>query len=85
MKLNIFNSTSAYEKCQYRGVGESRKNIKPNPISDAPPITASLTEWKSYIESLSLEQVRALRNKLRGVEYLIKIDRKLDEAKEEAY
>lgn len=85
MKLNIFNSTSVYEKCQYRGVGESRKNIKPNPISDAPSITASLTEWKSYIESLSLEQVRALRNKLRGVEYLIKIDRKLDEAKEETY
>ena len=67
------------------GVGESRKNIKTNPISDAPLISASLTEWKSYIESLSLEQVRALRNKLRGVEYLIKIDRKLDEAKEEAY
>lgn len=85
MKLNIFNSTSVYEKCQYREVGERRKNIKPNPISDAPPITASLTEWKSYIESLSLEQVRALRNKLRGVEYLIKIDRKLDEAKEETY
>ena len=85
MKLNIFNSTSAYEKCQYMGVGESRKNIKPNPISDAPAISASLTEWKSYIESLRLEQVRALRNKLRGVEYLIKIDRKLDEAKEETY
>ena len=85
MKLNIFNSTSVYEKCEYRGVGEGRKNIKPNPISDAPIISASLTEWKSYIESLSLEQVRALRNKLRGVEYLIKIDRKLDEAKEEAY
>jgi hypothetical protein len=66
-------------------VGESRKNIKSNPISDAPLISASLTEWKSYIESLSLEQVRALRNKLRGVEYLIKIDRKLDEAKEETY
>lgn len=72
-------------KCEYRGVGESRKNTKPNSISDAPLISASLTEWKSYIESLSLEQVRALRNKLRGVEYLIKIDRKLDEAKEEAY
>jgi hypothetical protein len=85
MKLNIFNSTSVYEKCQYRGMGESRKNINPNRISDAPQISASLTEWKSYIESLSLEQVRALRNKLRGVEYLIKIDRKLDEAKEEAY
>jgi hypothetical protein len=85
MKLNIFNSTSVYEKCEYRGVGESRKNIKTNPISDAPLISASLKEWKSYIESLSLEQVRALRNKLRGVEYLIKIDRKLDEAKEEAY
>ena len=85
MKLNIFNSTSVQEKSQYRGVGESRKNIKSNPISDAPPISASLTEWKSYIESLSLEQVRALRNKLRGVEYLIKIDRKLDEAKEETY
>jgi hypothetical protein len=66
-------------------VGESRKNIKTNPISDAPLISASLKEWKSYIESLSLERVRALRNKLRGVEYLIKIDRKLDEAKEEAY
>ena len=85
MKLNIFNSTSVHERCQYRGVGESRKNIKSNPISDAPLISASLTEWKSYIESLSLEQVRALRNKLRGVEYLIKIDRKLDEAKEETY
>ena len=85
MKLNIFNSTSVYEKCQDRGVGESRKNINPDRISDAPPISASLTEWKSYIESLSLEQVRALRNKLRGVEYLIKIDRKLDEAKEETY
>ena len=72
-------------KCEHRGVAESRKNTKPNPISDAPLISASLTEWKSYIESLSLEQVRALRNKLRGVEYLIKIDRKLDEAKEEAY
>jgi hypothetical protein len=66
-------------------VGESGKNITSKLLSGSPPISASLAEWKSYIEGLSLEQVKALRNKLRGVEYLIKIDRKLDEAKDEAY
>jgi hypothetical protein len=66
-------------------VGESGKNITSKLLSGAPSISASLAEWKSYIEGLSLEQVKALRNKLRGVEYLIKIDRKLDEAKDEAY
>ncbi|MDQ3838253.1 MAG: hypothetical protein M3297_03180 [Thermoproteota archaeon] len=66
-------------------VKRAERGTGPNPLSDAPSISASLEEWKSYIESLRLEHVKALRNKLRGVEYLIKIDRILDNAKEEAY
>jgi hypothetical protein len=58
----------------------AERNTGSNPLSDAPSISASLEEWKLYIESLSLEHVKALRSKLRGIEYLIKIDRILDNA-----
>jgi hypothetical protein len=70
---------------QYGGVNKAEKDRKSNPLRDAPSISASLEEWKSYIETLRLEDVKALRRKLRGVEYLIKIDRILDEPKEETY
>jgi hypothetical protein len=70
---------------QYGDVNKAEKNRKPNPLRDAPSISASLEDWKSYIENLRLEDVKALRRKLRGVEYLIKIDRILGEPKDEAY
>jgi hypothetical protein len=70
---------------QHGGVNKAEKDRKSNPLRDAPSISASLEEWKSYIETLRLEDVKALRRKLRGVEYLIKIDRILDEPKEETY
>ena len=66
-------------------MNKAEKDRKPNPLLDAPPISAALEDWKSYIENLRLEDVKALRRKLRGVEYLIKIDRILGEPKEEAY
>jgi hypothetical protein len=66
-------------------VNKVEKDRKSNSLSDAPSISASLEDWKSYIENLGLEDVKALRRKLRGVEYLIKIDRILGEPKDEAY
>jgi hypothetical protein len=66
-------------------VNKAEKDRKSNSLSDAPSISASLEDWKSYIENLGLEDVKALRRKLRGVEYLIKIDRILGEPKDEAY
>jgi hypothetical protein len=70
---------------QYGDVNKAEKDRKSNPLRDAPSICASLEDWKSYIENLRLEDVKALRRKLRGVEYLIKIDRILGEPKDEAY
>ena len=66
-------------------MNKAEKDRKSNPLRDAPPISASLEDWKSYIENLRLEDVKALRRKLRGVEYLIKIDRILGEPKDRAY
>ena len=66
-------------------MNQAEKDRRSDPLLDAPPISASLEDWKSYIENLRLEDVKALRRKLRGVEYLIKIDRILGEPKEEAY
>lgn len=66
-------------------MNKAEKNRKSNPLLDAPHISASLEDWKSYIENLRLEDVKMLRRKLRGVEYLIKIDRILGEPKDEAY
>ena len=70
---------------QYGDVNKAEKDRKSNLLRDAPSISASLEDWKSYIENLRLEDVKALRRKLRGVEYLIKIDRILGEPKDEAY
>lgn len=66
-------------------MNQAEKDRRSDPLLDAPPISASLEDWKSYIENLRLEDVKALRRKLRGVEYLIKIDRILGDPKEEAY
>ncbi len=66
-------------------MNKAGKDRRSNPLRDAPSISASLEDWKSYIENLRLEDVKALRRKLRGVEYLIKIDRILGEPKDEAY
>lgn len=66
-------------------MNKAEKDRKSNSLRDAPSISASLKDWKSYIENLRLEDVKALRRKLRGVEYLIKIDRILGEPKDEAY
>jgi hypothetical protein len=66
-------------------VNQAEKDRRSDPLLDAPPISASLEDWKSYIENLRLEDVKVLRRKLRGVEYLIKIDRILGDPNEEAY
>ena len=66
-------------------MNQAGKDRRSDPLLYAPPISASLEDWKSYIENLRLEDVKALRRKLRGVEYLIKIDRILGDPKEEAY
>ena len=66
-------------------MNKAEKDRKSNLLRDAPSISAPLEDWKSYIENLRLEDVKALRRKLRGVEYLIKIDRILSEPKDEAY
>ncbi|MDQ4013540.1 MAG: hypothetical protein M3146_07430 [Thermoproteota archaeon] len=66
-------------------MNKAEKDRKSNPLHDAPPISASLEDWKSYVENLRLDDVKALRRKLRGVEYLIKIDRILGEPKDEVY
>ena len=66
-------------------MNKAEKDRKSNLLRDAPSISASLGDWKSYIENLRLEDVKALRRKLRGVEYLIKIDRILGEPKDKAY
>ena len=66
-------------------MNKAEKDRKSKSLRDAPSISASLEDWKSYIENLRLEDVKALRRKLRGVEYLIKIDRILGEPKDKAY
>ena len=66
-------------------MNQAEKDRRSDPLLDAPPISASLEDWKSYIENLRLEDVKVLRRKLRGVEYLIKIDRILGDPNEEAY
>ena len=54
-------------------------------LSDAPHIDGSVEQWRHYIENVDIEKVKALRKRVKGIEYLIKISRRPEEIKEEQY